>query len=177
MPERKDYVRRVGAVDDSVFAYGDGSYSLYPFDPVFADYESARARWTEVRRKVWSLSNRFRPPKASQYFDGITTSGFDLLWSRGTNHPRITDIDLFAPAEILSAFESDRDAVAAFRRDERDGAATVDDFLDLYLKDISIGEIETNRIHLQIVAGAFPDVPKITSAAKYGGDAALGSEK
>jgi hypothetical protein len=142
------------------FLYGthDFTRSYLGNERHFASKEEARAAWPACRRLVWARTHRMRVPTAAEVFDGLTRRGWDMAWSRTCYcAARLPMVD------VLDALDEDRDAVAAFRRRDPEGAREIDDFLDLWLADLEAIERWTRTDEY----GPGP----LSTAARYGAPA------
>jgi hypothetical protein len=161
MPIRKRQGRmQHQVVDPWLFQMGDGTWSFFPFDPVYPNRLIAARAWRQCRRDVWTRTHRFSLPEAAVVFDGLTNLAFERLWSTWQRGP-------FQLDAVLEGLEIDRAAVAAFRR--QSGAVAMADCLDRWLGDLEIVEYEARRIGCEWAAGRWPTPPAVTSADTYGG--------
>ncbi len=139
MPKKFKSPHRVETVSPHVFLWGDGTVSYFQDDVVHATVEEAYAHWRTCRREVWAEAGRWRIPKGAMAHDGLRNEGIELLtsyWDRAD----------FPLEEILRALAADREAVAAFRRDDIRGAQDVDDYLEIFLRDIEVREDLAHRL-------------------------------
>jgi len=140
---------RISPVSHRIFLWGDGTRSYFPTDAVHANQDAALEHWRQagVRRLVWGECWRFKVPRAAECFDNISNTAQSILWSAWGYKPKTY---CFPLPEILAALAGDVQAVADFRREDREGAQQIDDFLDLFLADLGIVESEARRVESEV---------------------------
>ena len=121
-------IPKIGALS---FILSDGC-TPFAGQPVARDRAEAARAWPHYRASVWASMVIGRIPHASREFDGLSTCGADAL--------KDWHLEAFDVASVLDGIAADRAAVAAFRKRDRVGAATVKAYLDaflLHLEDIA----------------------------------------
>ena len=158
---------RIESISPRLFVIGDGTWDYFAgtkAHELHPNRESAEQHWRQCRREAWAQTNRFRIPRAAEIYDNFSNTGWELLWrswgwAKGT----------FPLAHILAAVEGDRAAVAAFRANEPEAAAEIDDYLELYLQDLATIEAEAQRIAPESESGQqFVRRPEIIPYKFYG---------
>lgn len=107
-----------------------------------------------------------KPPAAAIVYDGLSTNGFEALWSGWQCATFATD----EAHGVLDAIESDRMSVATFKKREPRAARSVADYLQVWLGYLDLLEEVTRDLmcadtdapggsvpHRILLAGTFAD--------------------
>ena len=132
-------------------------------EPVYRSEAEARRGWEVWRRRVWSVTHRFRLPTGAQYFDELTLSGLDDVFRRW-NH-----VGPFDPTPTLRLLAADHAAILRFEQTR--GARAIGDYLALLREDLATVDRTARTL------GAFPGdwwlrqcpYHTLVTAAVYGG--------
>ena len=148
--------------DISVFAFliSPGTSGMTG-DPVAASEADATRAWPHYRRRVWAAALVGALPRAAEVFDGLQHAGADRV-------SRSWQLARFNLAAVLRALEADRAAVHRFRERDATGAATIADFLQLFLGSLDRVETEARRIAASTAPWYQRGAPQIGQSARYG---------
>ena len=124
-------IRRSQAANGSAvrvrrFIDGNGTWSFFADDPVYTTVGEARRAWPRVRREAWAGTRYGRVPAAAEEYDGLTRTGFDLLWHTWQQQT-------FPAVEVRAALATDLAAVARFRASDARVTRDLDPYLTLWL--------------------------------------------
>ena len=136
-PSARDGNGRTPKIGALSYICGDGTQS-YGGQPCVATAEDGRRWWPFYRVRIWASMLVGQLPRASREFDLLTTDGADALadWH----------LEDFAVAAVVAGLESDRAAVAAFRKRDRSGARDIAVYLAAFLEDFASIEAEARRV-------------------------------
>ena len=90
--------------------------------PAFPTRKAAERAWPRCRRDVWRRSHRMTIPDPAKQFDGLSASGWDLIFT-AWNHTR------FPLTRTLAALARDRAAVSAFEARDPKAAQAIAGYL------------------------------------------------
>ena len=129
---------RIPVIDVFSFRLSDGTDGL-TMGAVAADADEARAAWPHYRARTWAATFRGNLPRAAEIHDGLQTAGYDLLGHEWQAEP-------FPLADVLTALDADRAAVAAFEQRDPEGAALIAGHLQVFRAGLDAVEAEARRL-------------------------------
>jgi len=160
--QRNPKTRRAAVIPVHVIAWliSDGTAGPTGHD-VAPDRATARQVWPHYRRAVWAATHRGQVPAAAEAHDGLTRTGFRLLWDTW----RRPSLDL---AAVLAAVATDRAAVAAFMAGDP-GAAEISDYLADFAAGLDRVEAEARRYAAAPLAARLEmGAPRVSLSGRYG---------
>lgn len=142
---------------------GDGTVGA-TLDDVARDRDEAAAAWPHYRRLVWSRTQLTGLSRSAEIFDGLQTSGVERLRS-------VWDADVLPLTAIFQALDADRAAVRRFQQRDPRGAASIADYLAVFVAGLDRVKVEARRLAGKKCAhGWMRGYPDLSSGSRYGDD-------
>ena len=160
MPIRRQRDEHVAEVAPLAYVLDDGTWAMTG-DPVAADRAEAERAWPHYRRAAWARTHIGRLPGAAEAFDGLMTSGGDLLSETWQD-------ESFTLAAVLEALEQDRQAVVRFRARDPEGAESIAEYLAEFLRRLD--RIEAAARAVDVSARPLERVPPVMAWGRRYGD-------